>query len=228
MSKTRKLLSALLAVSALTVIAPGYAETPTQEGHPNVAQMMYSDASDKLQVLVDTITSPVVNPKELACLARNIFFEAANEPEEGKVAVGLVTLNRSQDSRFAHSVCGVVDQKLVRNVPKDIVIEKRSFWTGTQTETRTMVSKRVICQFSWVCQSVRSPKGEDERWVESQQIARALLANDPAYADYRRKYSNALYFHATAIRPVWAHTKEYIGRIGGHRFYEEKSVNSSF
>lgn len=227
MSITRNLL-ALVAVSALTVMTPGYAEIPTQEGQPNVAQMMYSDASDKLQVIVDTITNPVVNPKELACLARNIFFEAANEPEEGKVAVGLVTLNRSQDSRFAHSVCGVVDQKLVRNVPKDVIIEKRSFWNGTERETRTVISKQVICQFSWVCQGARTPKGEDKRWVESQQIARSLLSSNDAYSDYRNKYSNALYFHATGIRPVWANTKAYIGRIGGHRFYEEKSVNSSF
>ena len=35
------------------------------------------------------------NLKDIQCLARNIYFEAGSEPEEGKVAVGLVTINRA-------------------------------------------------------------------------------------------------------------------------------------
>jgi spore germination cell wall hydrolase CwlJ-like protein len=174
-----------------------------------------------MESLVTTITQPVVNLKELQCLARNIFFEAASEPEEGKVAVGLVTLNRVQDGRFAQSVCGVVDQKLVKDVPKDIVVEKRSLFR-TERETQTVWSKLTICQFSWRCVSVKDPKGTDERWEESQRIARDLLAMSDSYPDLRNKYGEALYFHNVSVRPVWAKQKESVGRVGGHWFYRDR------
>ena len=49
--------------------------------------------------------------RELECLTRNIYWEAASEPFEGKVAVTQVTMNRVESGRFAGSVCGVVTQK---------------------------------------------------------------------------------------------------------------------
>jgi spore germination cell wall hydrolase CwlJ-like protein len=39
--------------------------------------------------------------RQLDCLTRNIYWEAASEPFEGKVAVAQVTMNRVQDGRFA-------------------------------------------------------------------------------------------------------------------------------
>jgi len=64
--------------------------------------------------------------RQLECLTRNIYWEAASEPFEGKVAVAQVTVNRMQSGKFADSVCGVVYQKNV-------------FY------------ERVVCQFSWWC-----------------------------------------------------------------------------
>ena len=224
MSIIRKAVTALVVLSVLAFQSVSHAETPEvkQEGQPGIAGAVVKSATDTLGSFATALTTPVIDLKELQCLARNIFFEAANEPEEGKVAVGLVTLNRSQDSRFARTVCGVVDQKLVRNVPKNVVIEKRSFWRGTETETQTTWTQRAICQFSWRCTVVRGPKGDDERWVESQRIARELLISKETYSDYRAKYGEALYFHATGIRPVWAKQKDAVARIGGHWFYQDR------
>jgi len=231
MSITRTALMALVAVSALTVLTPGHAETPAQVGQqlvalnqvhdePSVTRQLYNTTSDKLQTVVTAISTPVVDTKEFVCLARNIFFEAGNEPEEGKVAVGLVTLNRLQDGRFGKSVCGVVDQKLTRDIPHKQIIEKKHLFK-VEREEHTVWSKLSICQFSWRCMFVKNPNSKDERWVESQAIAQELLASDNAYAEYRDKYDGALYFHSTGIRPSWAHQKERIGRIGGHAFYKE-------
>ncbi len=47
---------------------------------------------------------------EIACLAQNIYFEARNEPDEGKVAVSHVVMNRVSASRFPDTVCDVVRQ----------------------------------------------------------------------------------------------------------------------
>ena len=220
MSITRKAVSALVAVLALTVMAPGHAEE-----EQSYSRQVYNGATDRLQGLVDTLAQPIiqVNPKEVACLARNIFFEAGSEPEEGKVAVGLVTINRSQDPRFPKTVCGVVDQKVTRDVAHQGIVVTKTIW-GNKTETQTVWSKLTICQFSWRCMFVRNPKSEDERWVESQRVAQELLENPYQYSDLRSKYSDALYFHATSIRPSWARQKAVVGRIGGHFFYAEKNL----
>lgn len=62
--------------------------------------------------------------EEVDCLTDNIFYEAAYEPKDGQIAVGLVTLNRVKSNLFAKSVCGVVYQKV-----------------------------KHTCQFSWFCQA---------------------------------------------------------------------------
>jgi len=228
MSITRTALMVLVAVSALTVMTPGHAEAPTQEGQQTVAYNFVDNARDKLHSTMDTIISPIVNPKELACLAKNIFYEAGSEPEEGKVAVGLVTLNRAQDGRFAPTICGVVNQKLTLAVPttRTVTSQVKVSWIGqteTKTERQTVWNKLTVCQFSWNCMFVSKPKSTDDRWIESQQIAMTLLAQDDSYSDLRNKYSDALYFHATSIHPSWASQKHKLGRIGGHFFYGERN-----
>jgi len=227
MSITRTALMALVAVSALTVMTPGHAEAPTQEGQFTVAYNFVDEAKDKLHSTVDTLVSPIVNPKELACLARNIFYEAGSEPKEGKIAVGLVTLNRAQDGRFSPTICGVVNQKLVVDVPKTQTVTRdvKVGWFGKteqKTERMTVWNKLAVCQFSWNCMTVSKPKSSDERWIESQEVAMNLLANEDSYSDMRDKYSDALYFHATRIHPSWAGQKHRLGRIGGHFFYGER------
>ena len=52
----------------------------------------------------------VVN-QQITCLAKNIFYEAAMEPYEGKLAVAQVTMNRTRNPQFPHTVCGVVYEK---------------------------------------------------------------------------------------------------------------------
>ena len=40
--------------------------------------------------------------RQLTCLAKNIYFEAASEPFEGKVAVAQVTINRGMGLMFTY------------------------------------------------------------------------------------------------------------------------------
>jgi spore germination cell wall hydrolase CwlJ-like protein len=127
--------------------------------------------------------------KELDCLARNIYFESASEPFEGKVAVAQVTLNRLESGKFANSVCGVVYQK-------NVIYEK------------------IICQFSWYCDSpatlkVRSP----EMYRESYEVAKKVLLEGFRLPGLNK----ALFYHADYISPGWKRTK--ITQIGRHIFY---------
>ena len=44
------------------------------------------------------------------CMAQNIYFESANQSALGKLAVGLVVMNRVKDARYPDTICGVVRQ----------------------------------------------------------------------------------------------------------------------
>lgn len=104
--------------------------------------------------------------REVDCLAKNIYFESANEPIEGKIAVAEVTMNRVRSSRYPSSICSVVYQK-----------------------------HNDICQFSWVCESERRIHQNSRGWVESLTIARAMILEKKKYniVGSKAKYFHANY-----------------------------------
>jgi spore germination cell wall hydrolase CwlJ-like protein len=130
--------------------------------------------------------------RQLECLTRNIYWEAASEPFEGKVAVAQVTLNRMQSGKFADSVCGVVYQK-------NVFYEK------------------VVCQFSWYCEGNHKMKPVHKPlWRESEEVAKKVLLEGFRLPGLK----NALYYHAEYINPGWQLPK--IDQIGRHIFYGER------
>jgi len=130
--------------------------------------------------------------QQLECLTRNIYWEAAGEPFEGKVAVAQVTMNRVDSGKFASNVCGVVYQK-------NIVYEK------------------VICQFSWYCEGTHKTKSvHGAMWKESEEVAKKVLLEGFRLPSLQK----AMYFHATHIKPQWG--KPVVAQIGNHIFYGEK------
>ena len=128
--------------------------------------------------------------KQLECLARNIYFEAAKESFEGKVAVAQVTLNRAESGLFPSDVCKVVYQK-------NVFMEK------------------VVCQFSWYCETNAKTKPmHPEVYDECYSVAKKVLLEG-----FRLDILNdALYYHATYVSPGWK--KQKITKIGNHIFYK--------
>lgn len=71
-------------------------------------------------------------------------------------------------------------------------------------------------QFSWANNHSRrwtTPRGEG--WQEAKHIARDVLENGKRV----HGMSDALFYHATYVRPSWARTKDRLTRIGLHIFY---------
>ena len=138
-----------------------------------------------------TVITAAERSKQLECLSRNIYWEAAGESFEGKVAVAQVTMNRVNDGRFGKGVCGVVYQK-------NIIYEK------------------VICQFSWACESTSKVKPiHPKLYAESEEVAKRVLLENfrlPGLSD-------AIYYHADYVNPGWKKPK--IVQIGRHIFYKE-------
>ena len=210
------LISLAVALSSTVVVA--------EEVEVTFSGKMINQATTFVERTVNIITTPFLSDKDVDCLARNIFYESGSEPTEGKIAVGIVTINRAQDPRFGNSVCEVVKARTVvvknREVKRTEMVRVGYFGRPESvTTTQTVTESVPVCQFSWVCAGyAKKPKSDDERWVESRAIAEGIARGE--YAEYRTKYGTALFFHSTGVRPIWAKTKKMVTKTGHHLFYE--------
>lgn len=130
----------------------------------NLAAGMFAGKDERLAFQRPTLGDP---RDEISCLALNIYFEARGEPDEGKLAVGHVVMNRVLSGRFPSTVCEVVQQ-------------------GGEL-------RRYRCQFSWWCDGRSDTPRSKEDWQRSSEFALAVYwgqTEDPTngalwyHADY--------------------------------------------
>jgi spore germination cell wall hydrolase CwlJ-like protein len=94
--------------------------------------------------------TPAEQARAVRCLTDAIYYEAANEPEEGQRAVAQVVVNRLRDPHFPKSVCGVV-------------------YEGWQRSTG--------CQFSFVCDgSIHRRHADQALWNRLRPLAEQALS----------------------------------------------------
>ena len=213
-------LSLLLVVGSTVVVANEASEVKTEV---TFRETVINQTTQFVERTVNMIATPFLSDRDVECMARNIFYEAGGESTEGKIAVGVVTLNRAQDGRFGKTVCDVVRARTVvvknKEIKRNEMVRVGYFGRPEMVEKKEIVVQEVpVCQFSWVCSFVRKPKSDDERWVESQEIAQRLAQGE--FQEERSKYGSALFFHNGGVRPIWARTKQLVARTGHHLFYE--------
>lgn len=96
--------------------------------------------------------SPLDRYRALNCLTTAIYYEAANEPDEGQRAVAQVVLNRVRHPAWPDSVCGVVYQ-------------------GTErTDMR--------CQFTFTCDGSMARHPVADKWARARSVATRALSGD--------------------------------------------------
>lgn len=123
------LLLILIAISAITL----YLTTSVNKSI--IIDVAYNDLTLEARQQVD-------------CLAENVYKEAGHEPEDGRNAVALVTINRTQDPRVPSSICSVVKQKT-----------------------------KQTCQFSWFCMKHIKMDKTSEAYKASLKAALFVYAN---------------------------------------------------
>ena len=130
--------------------------------------------------------------KQVTCLAENIYFEAAHEPTQGKMAVAFVTINRVLTGNYAGNICDVVYQK-----------------TGN------------TCQFSWYCDKTFTDRRltikSTSLYNDIRELATNIVVNFERIEDVTY---GATYYHADYVRPGWKLDK--VDQIGRHIFYKRK------
>ena len=115
--------------------------------------------------------------KQLVCLAKNIYFEAAQEPFEGKVGVAQVTINRAESKKWPSDICNVVYQK-------------------------NIIYGKVICQFSWYCENGPMVKS-NAAYTESMEVAKKVLLENFRLPSLK----GASYYHTDYVNPNWGKPK---------------------
>jgi len=156
-----------------------------------VTKSKFSSLRANMQQQDVVVVTAADRTKQLECLTRNIYWEAASEPFEGKVAVAQVTMNRVVSGKFGSGVCGVVYQK-------NIFYEK------------------VVCQFSWACETNHKIKPiSPNKWAESEEVAKKVLLENFRLPGL----TQAMYYHATYVNPGWR--LQRVTQIGQHIFYKE-------
>ena len=144
------------------------------------------------------IVSPSIleEEKQIACLAKNIYFEAAVESTAGKLAVAHVTHNRVSSEHFPNSYC-------------DVIFEGIHYKSGFPVRDR--------CQFSWYCDGRHDSPYPGPTWSRVQDLASYYYANAN---DLRDITDGATHYHADYIDdPRWAKYKKKTVKIDTHIFY---------
>tara|TARA_B100000749_G_scaffold280065_1_gene274590 strand:+ start:610 stop:1212 length:603 start_codon:yes stop_codon:yes gene_type:complete len=141
-----------------------------------------------------------VDPIELECMSKNIYFEASTESTAGKIAVGQVVLNRKDSISFPNTVC-------------DVVYEGKHYKSGFPVRDR--------CQFSWYCDGKHDRPFRGKLWENSVELAKFLLETD----DLVDITDGATFYHADYISaPRWTTTKIKTVTIDRHIFYSSRRM----
>lgn len=177
-----------LMLGALTVLIPGAVTWWAVSDEIGTAH-----AQAEYRVMAETTPMAQVE-RDLECMTRNIYYEAATEPVEGKLAVGQITMNRVADPRFPNDVCAVVYQK-------------------------TRFSERTVCQFSWYCDgSMQRRRVVEDLWLESRAAAKKVMFEGWRLPSLER----SMFYHADYVNPRWR--KDRVIQIGRHIFYQDRDV----
>lgn len=137
---TRSLISAIL--HAITFTAIGFLILDKMQNPPKV----------EVVNVIEFLPEPEpINVEHLNCMARNIYWEARNQPKIGMLAVAQVVINRTQDGRWPNDPCQVIYQR-----------------------------RGDTCQFSWVCTRNKDREPVDrESWSKALEVAHLALYGFP-------------------------------------------------
>tara|TARA_R110000803_G_scaffold78073_2_gene143074 strand:+ start:4409 stop:4954 length:546 start_codon:yes stop_codon:yes gene_type:complete len=144
------------------------------------------------------LKASAIGESDRVCLAQNIYFESANQPEVGRMAVAQVVINRVYDDQFPDSICGVVYQSYTREN-----------WKGD------IVPILHKCQFSWYCDGKSDVPTDSQTWSEALDLADSIMS----YMAFDVT-SGALYYHTTSVDPYWNDYLTPTVTINDHIFYK--------
>jgi len=135
---------------------------------------------------------------ETFCLAKNIYFEAGNQPLAGKLAVSQVVMNRVLSDEYPDTICEVIYQ---------------AQWGNNWKGEFALIKHK--CQFSWFCDGKSDVPEDSVTWNESLRVAANLLYNRQVDIT-----EGATHYHNDQVHPYWADSLNRTVTIDNHIFYK--------
>lgn len=189
------LLACIAMILSVFVLTPSVS---TKQDQPKISNFIEDIQPIQYTELIELRSFDDLNiseQQEVRCLTHNIYFEARGEPEDGQIAVALVTLNRVESNKFPKTICEVVKER-----------------------------RRTTCQFSWWCEdnlrhaSVNNRFYDPLLYNEVEQVALNVFLDRHQVEDIT---GGALFYHATYVsRHKLGRMKiEPTTTIGQHIFY---------
>jgi len=132
--------------------------------------------------------------RQLVCLARNVYYEAGNEPFKGQLAVAQVTVNRAHSGQFPRDLCDVISQSSRRG------------------QTR-------VCQFSWYCDKTKNKNLRISESHPSYIAAKKVYLEGERLPKLGH---STYYFHNLTVTVSQSYPYKIIAKIGNHIFYRRE------
>ena len=141
-------------------------------------------------------SASVINTTQESCLAEAIYFEARGEPLLGRIAVGVVILNRVKEKQFPDTICEVVHAGHYndRNVPL-----------------------RNRCAFSYWCDGKPEIVSDLTAWTDAVVLTRLILHGITV-----KSILSANHYHSIFVNPKWSRNVKELAIIGNHKFFKLK------
>lgn len=180
---------------------------PTSRPRPDAIARLIEGAIDSAESPIPEATQ---GETEVVCLAKNMYFEAANQGADGQRAVGLVTLMRVLSGKYPKSVCGVVYQHL------------QFSWTLEPHKRKSMPNSKSFASISKLAEEL-VPLLADR---DALHAAAAILHLSPQTLFYKRHDWNEHNPEEKRMsdknKKFWREVLEPVGQIGDHVFYRLK------
>jgi spore germination cell wall hydrolase CwlJ-like protein len=141
-----------------------------------------------------SLSAQTLLEEEVDCLAEALYFEARSESFIAQLAVGNVIYNRVKSSKFPNTFCDVVRQ-------------------SNKTKKGKLIKNK--CQFSYYCDGKKETIYDVEAYKKAVSISHLVM--EGVVIEHIR---DALYYHASYVRPYWSKNKKYLGKVGLHNFYK--------
>lgn len=183
-------------------------DTPKPQRKPKPIKQAFQEYEQNVENLIEntrqsihTMIAASAHRKQIECIAKNVYYEARNQPYSGQVAVAMVTLNRSKNKNM--SPCAVVYESNTRGC--------QFTWTCTRTRNETAAIRR-------------------EDWQKALSIAYVAYnssVND--LTDGATYYYNPYKVRPAWARDKIPVNNNYIsnGYLGEHRFFKPNAQESA-
>ena len=145
-----------------------------------------------------------IDETEIACLAKNMYFEARSEGIAGVVATTQVVYNRVNSEEYPDTICEVIEQAKISQ-----------WWLKEKGIIKPIKNK---CQFSWFCDGYSDEPKDDKTYSELFELAEQFVNGE--HEGMIDITGGALWYHADYVHPRWANHLEVTTKVGRHIFYK--------